>query len=72
MADEVDGIEPGHVLELEEIDRVAFALAEEGDEHVGASHLVAAATLDVYGGALDDSLEAGGRLWLAGTVGGKA
>ena len=56
-----DGVEPAHVLLLQEIDRIALAFGEEGDEHVGAGHLVAAGRLDVEDGALDDALEAAGR-----------
>ncbi len=72
VADEVDGVEPGHVLELEEIDGVGFTLGEQGDEDVGAGDLVAAGGLDMDGGALDDALEAGGGLGIAGAVGGEA
>ncbi len=71
VADEVDGVEPGHVLELEEIDGVGLALREQGDEDVGAGDLVAAGGLDVDGGALDDTLEAGGGLGVARAVGGE-
>ncbi len=42
VADIGDGIEPAHVLLLQEIDGIALALGEESDEHVGAGHLVAA------------------------------
>ena len=51
---------------------MAFALAEEGDQNVGARHLVAAGALDVDGGALHDALEAGGGLRVAGAVGREA
>ena len=51
---------------------MALALAEQGDEHVGAGHLVAAGALHVDRGALDDALEAGGRLRLARAIGGQA
>ena len=61
MRDEVDGVEPRHVLLLEEIGGVALALGEDGDEHVGAGHLFAAGGLDMDDGALDDALEGGGR-----------
>ncbi len=72
MADEVHRVEPGHVLQLQEIDRVALALAEQGDQHVGAGHLVAAGALHVDRGALHHALEAGGRLRIARPVGGEA
>ena len=41
---------------------MAFALREDGDEHVRAGHLLAAGRLNVDDGALDDALEAGRRL----------
>src|SRR6266849_4213434 len=47
VRDVVDGIEARHVLLLQEIDGVALALGEHGDEHVGARHLLAAGGLDV-------------------------
>ena len=61
VADIGDRVEPAHVLLLQEIDRIALALGEERDQHVGAGHLVAARGLDVEDGALDDALEAAGR-----------
>ncbi len=42
MRDVVDGVEARHVLLLQEIDRVAFALGEHGDQDVGAGDLLAA------------------------------
>src|SRR3546814_8428368 len=57
VADEADRVEPAHILLLEEIDRIALTLGEQGDEHVGAGHLVAARRLDVQDRALDDALE---------------
>ncbi len=41
---------------------MAFALGKDRDENVGAGHFLAARRLDVDHGALDDALEAGGRL----------
>ena len=41
---------------------MALALGEDRDEHVGARDLLAARRLDVDHRALDDALEAGGRL----------
>ena len=43
---------------------MAFALGEDGDEHVGAGHLLAPRGLHVDHRALDDALEAGGGLRL--------
>ncbi len=62
VADEVHRIEPGHVLQLQEIHRVAFALGEQRHQHVGPGHLVAAGGLHVDRRALHDALEPGGRL----------
>ena len=61
VADVGHRIEAAHVLLLQEIDGIALALGEQGDQHVGAGHLVAARRLDVQDGALDDALEAAGR-----------
>ena len=72
VADEVDRVEPGHVLQLQEVDRVALPLAEQRDQHVGAGHLVAARGLDMDRGALHHALEPGGRLRIARPVGGQA
>jgi hypothetical protein len=44
---------------------VALALGEDRDQHVGAGHFLAARGLDMDHGALDDALEAGGRLGVA-------
>ena len=58
VTDVVDGIEPRHVLLLQEIDGVGLALREQRDQDVGAGHLAAPRTLDMDRGALDDALEA--------------
>ena len=47
---------------------MAFALGEDGDQHVGAGDLLAAGRLHVDHRALDDALEPGGRLGIVGTV----
>src|SRR5690606_1378902 len=62
VADVVDRIEPRHVLLLQEEYGMGLPLREQSYEHVGAGHLAATGTLDVDGRALDDPLEAGGRL----------
>jgi hypothetical protein len=36
VADEADGIEPAHVLLLQEIDRIALALGKQRHQHIGA------------------------------------
>ena len=48
---------------------MALALGENRDEHVGAGHFLAAGRLHVDHGALDDALEAGGRLGVLAALG---
>ena len=62
VADIVHRIEAGHVLLLQEEGGVALALGEDRHEHIGASHLLAARGLHMGDGAMDDALEASGRL----------
>ena len=69
MADVVYGIEPRHLLLLQEEDRMAFALGEDGDQDIGARHFLAAGGLHMDGRALEHPLEAGGGLGLAPAVG---
>jgi hypothetical protein len=69
VGNEIDRIEPGHVLFLQEIYSVAFALPEHGYEGVGAGHLLTARGLDVNRCALQYTLKARRRLCV-GTVGG--
>ena len=64
VADVVHRVVARHVLLLQEVRGVAFALGEDGDEHVGAGHFLAAGRLHVDHGALDDALETGGGLGL--------
>ena len=71
VADVLDRVEARHLLLLQEIGGVALALGEDGDEHVGAGHLLAARGLHVHDGAMDDALEAGRRLGLRGLLGDK-
>ena len=65
VADEVHGVEAGHVLLGQEEGGVALALGENGDEHIGARDLLAAGGLHMHDGAMDDALEARGRLRFA-------
>ncbi len=58
VADIVDRIEAGHVLLLQEERGMALALGEDGDEHVGAGHLLAARRLHMGDGAVNHALEA--------------
>ncbi len=47
---------------------MALALGEDGNEHVGARHLLPAGGLHVDDGAVNHALEAGGRLGLVGAL----
>ena len=69
VADVLDRVEARHLLLLQEEGGMALALGEDGDEHVGARHLLAAGGLHVHHGAMDDALEAGGRLRLGALLG---
>ena len=62
VRDVVDRVKAGHVLLLQEIDRVAFALGEHRDQHIGPGHLLAPRRLDMDRGALQHALKARGRL----------
>ncbi|MNE47998.1 hypothetical protein D3C80_1424340 [compost metagenome] len=62
MGDEVDRVIARHVLLLQEVGGVAFALGEDGDQDIGARHLFAARRLDMDDRALDHALEARRRL----------
>ena len=62
MRDVVDRVVAGHLLFLQEIGGMAFALGENSNEHVGAGHFFAAGRLDMDHRTLDDALEAGRRL----------
>ena len=50
---------------------MALALGKDGDQHVGAGDFFAARRLHVDDGALDDALEAGGRLGILARAGGQ-
>ena len=69
VADVLDRIEARHFLLLQEIGGMALALGEDGDEHVGAGHFLAAGRLHVHHGAMDDALEAGRRLRFGALLG---
>ncbi|MCY1171418.1 hypothetical protein D9M73_115280 [compost metagenome] len=68
VADEADRIETAHILLLQEIDGVAFALAEQGDQHIRAGHFIAAGGLHMQDRALDDALEARGGRGVGGGI----
>ena len=65
VADIVDRVEPRHVLLLQEEGGMALALGEDGDQHIGARHLLAAGRLHMRHGAMDHALEARGWLGVA-------
>ncbi len=65
----VDRVVAGHVLLLQEKRGVALALGENGDQHIGAGHLLAARGLHMNDGALDNALEAGGGLRVLAGIG---
>ena len=69
VADVLHRVEAGHLLLLQEVGGMALALGEDGDEHVGPRHLLAAGGLHVHHGAMDDALEAGRRLRLGRILG---
>jgi hypothetical protein len=59
MGDVVDRIVTGHLLLLQEIGGMAFALGENGHKHVRASHFLAAGRLYMNDSPLNNPLEAG-------------
>jgi hypothetical protein len=69
VADIIDRVVTGHVLLLQEIGGMAFALGENRDQHIGAGHLLAAGRLDVNHRSLNDTLKTRGRLRIVRTVG---
>ena len=69
MRNVVNRVEPGHVLFLQDVNSVALALREHGDENVRAGYLLAARGLDMNRRALQHALEARRRLRVV-TVGG--
>ncbi len=72
MSDVIDRVEARHVLFLQEEHGVRLALREQGNQHVGAGHLLPPGRLDVDGGALDDPLETGGRFGVGRALDGEA
>src|SRR3546814_5724019 len=65
VAEVGDGVEPGQILLLQEIDGIGFALRKQRDEDVGTRYLVLARRLDVQDRALDDALETAGGAGVA-------
>ena len=66
MTDVIDRVVARHVLLLQEIGGMAFALREDRDQHVGAGDFLAAGRLDMNHRALDHALKASGRLGVVG------
>ena len=64
MGDVVDHVDAGDVLLLQVVNRLAFPLAEDGDQHVAARDFLAARGLSMENRALQDALEAQGGLSL--------
>ena len=62
---EIDHVEARDLGAVQQMDSVALLLAEDGDEHVGDADFLLARRLHVEHGALQDALEAQGRLHLA-------
>ena len=69
VADIIDRVVTGHVLLLQEVGGMAFALGKDRDQHIGAGHFFATGRLDVDHRALDHTLEARRRLGVVGAVG---
>ena len=69
MADVIDRVVARHVLLLQEIGGMTFALGEDRHQHIGAGHLFAAGGLHVNDRALDHALESGGRLGVLRAIG---
>ena len=57
MRDVLDGVEPRHLLLLQEKRGVALALRKDADEHICARHFFAPRCLNVDDGPLHDTLE---------------
>ena len=72
VRDIIHRIKTGHLLLLQEINRVAFAFRENGDQHIRARDLFAAGRLDMDCGALKDTLEPGRRLGFLRAAGDQA
>ena len=61
MGDEIHRIIARHVLFLQEVGGVRFALGKDRDQHIGPGHLIATGRLHMDRRALNDALE--GRRW---------
>ena len=62
MSDEIDHIEARYVLRLEEVNRLAFLLREDGDQYIRTGDLGFAGALHMEDSALQNALETQSRL----------
>jgi hypothetical protein len=62
MTDVIDGVEPGHVLFLQEKRGMALAFRKNRNKHIRACYLGSARGLDMHKGALHNTLEGRRRL----------
>ena len=58
MGDVIDGVQPRHVMDLQEVDGVGFPFREQGNQEIGPGHFLAARRLHMDDGALDHTLKA--------------
>ena len=65
VRDEVDHVEARDLGAIQQVNRVALLLAEDGDEHIGDADFFLARGLHMEHGTLQDSLEAERRLHFA-------
>ena len=54
-----DGVEPAHILLLQEIDGIAVPLGKQCDQNIGACHRILAGRLYMQDGTLDNPLKTG-------------
>ncbi len=68
VADVVHRVIAGHVLLLQEVRRMALALREDRNQHIGTGDFLAPRGLNVNHGTLHDALESGSGLRIVGPV----
>ena len=71
VRDKIHRVQPGHVLPAEEIGRMGFPFAIDGDQHIRARDLLFARRLHMKHGPLQDPLKAERRLRVAVRAGRK-
>ena len=72
VREKINRIKPGHVLQLQEVDRVAFALGKQGYQYVSPGYFISAGRLHMNGRTLDNALESRRRFRFSWPVGRKA